>query len=63
MQDPGQKSNMNLGDSSLKVEFEVMFQAVSEASKICKRFSEDLKNLGVMTKCDKSPVTRKLQIY
>lgn len=44
----------------LKKEFEVMFRATSEASSICKKYREKIGNdLGVMTKTDESPVTRK----
>lgn len=39
-------------------EFEVMFKAATEASLICKYLRQNLGDLNVMKKSDKSPVTR-----
>lgn len=44
-------------------EFQVMFKAATEASFVCKKYRERIgRDLGIMTKSDESPVTRKYQI-
>ena len=40
-------------------EFNVMFKATTEAGLVCRKLSEKLNEMGVMTKSDASPVTRK----
>lgn len=40
-------------------EFHVMFKAATEAGLVCRKLSEKLKEMGVMTKSDHSPVTCK----
>lgn len=51
--------NMSFVPDALKKEFQVMFQAATEAAFICKKLSEKLSSLNVMSKSDESPVTRK----
>lgn len=50
---------MSFVPDALKKEFHVMFQAATEAAFICKKLSEKLSSLNVMSKSDESPVTRK----
>ena len=53
---------MNFVPNNLKKEFQVLFQAATEASFICKKLSEQISNLNVMKKSDESPVTRNYKI-